>query len=202
MIEPQFQGAESKLCAYCGKQFHRDKRCTWKHWGKAKFCSRGCSGAYGGDLHRHDFTLSEQFDRFVIRHPQGCWGWKGAVNAAKGGYAVLMWRGRNYYGHLVSLELDGRKVPKGMMGCHHCDNPVCSNPEHLYVGTPKQNMQDAVRRGRVRRGETCATAKLTEEAVRFIRSSSMTVGEMAQRFGVTHGAISMARDGKTWRHVA
>lgn len=202
MIAPQHQGQESKQCAYCGVTFYRDKRCTWKHWAKAKFCGRTCAGKHSGDLHRHNYTLAEQFDRFVIRNPEGCWGWKGAVNTEKGGYAVMSWQGRNYYGHLVSLELDGRKVPKGMMGCHHCDNPICSNPQHLYVGTQKQNMQDAMRRGRVRRGEACASSKLTDEAVRFIRASNLPTGDLARRFGVTHGAVSMARSRRTWKHVA
>lgn len=200
MVDTQFLGQESKPCAECGLLFYRDKRCTYAHWGRAKFCSRKCSGVYGGKKARLNNTLQEQFERFVIKK-DGCWGWKGAVNTAKGGYAILMWEKKQYYGHLVSLELDGRKVPKGMYGCHHCDNPSCTNPAHLYVGTAKQNSADAMARGRNVRGEKCRSAVLTESLVREIRGSEAPAKLWAAALGVSRSNIGMIRTNRTWKHV-
>lgn len=150
MIDPKFRGQESKPCSECGRAYFRDKRCTYAHWGRSRFCSRDCSAAYGARNSRLNNTLAEQFERFVIRQ-DGCWGWRGALNTKKGGYAMLSWSGSSYYGHLVSLELDGRKVPKGMYGCHHCDSSrffvVQSNRQKWrYTGLPRISLPLNMRR--------------------------------------------------------
>lgn len=103
--------------------------------------------------------------------------------------------------HRISLELDGRKVPTGMLACHHCDNPICTNPAHLYVGTHKQNSQDAVRRGRMAKGEVSGVAVLTEQIVREIRGSEAPNVVWAKALGVSRGTIRLARLHATWAHV-
>lgn len=52
------------------------------------------------------------------------------------------------YAHRISIQLSGREIPPGSVACHHCDNPPCVNPLHLFVGTMKDNQQDASRKGR------------------------------------------------------
>lgn len=93
-------------------------------------------------------------------------------------------------------------IPNGMMVCHKCDNPPCCNPAHLFLGTAKDNMQDAVAKGRhsgrfphwaVVRSRV---RKLTDEQVREIKTSSESGVTFARRFGVTEACVSLIRSGK------
>lgn len=79
--------------------------------------------------------------------PMACWPW--TANTLKTGYGLVRRGSRTHYlTHRVALELDGRPVPDGMFGCHHCDNPSCCNPRHLYVGTQEQNVEDKTLKGK------------------------------------------------------
>ena len=88
----------------------------------------------------------------------GCWLWLGYLAGGKKKYAVWgQGRERVQVSHLA-LWLRGIHVPSGFDACHTCDNPVCVNPDHLFVGTRKQNMQDARAKGRLvgyRKREFC-----------------------------------------------
>ena len=99
--------------------------------------------------------------------------------------------------------------------CHHCDNPRCVRPDHLFLGTPQDNSTDMARKKRggaavhperVPRGETHGAAKLTAEAVREIRHlyavGAANQYELAARFGVSQPAIGMIVRRRNWRHVA
>jgi len=77
----------------------------------------------------------------------GCWLWqKGTTN---GGYPCVRFRGRTYMASHLALLSVGVRVPKGYDACHTCDTPLCVNPAHLFVGTRKDNMQDAKAKGRL-----------------------------------------------------
>lgn len=91
-------------------------------------------------------------DRFwakvVKGGPGGCWNWTGHHNGV--GYGML-WApeaGRKVLAHRFSYEMHHGPLPPGVLVCHHCDNPACVNPEHLYAGDYRSNMRDAVARGR------------------------------------------------------
>ncbi len=202
LLKPLFEGAESKACEYCGKTFFRDKRCTWKHWERVRLCSRECVGkvrSITADQTR--LSLREAFERHVVRNKDGCWGWNGLTNK-RGGYPIFPHNKKMYYAHRVSLELDGRPLAKGMYACHHCDNPICTRPDHLYAGTPADNVRDMLERGRARTGERNHFAKLTEGMVREIRASDLSDNQLAERYGVNRTNIYMVRARKTWKHVA
>lgn len=76
----------------------------------------------------------------------GCLIWKGSPNST--GYGQCRRKGTWQYAHRLSFQLHIGEIPKGMMVLHKCDNPMCVNPEHLILGTQKDNMQDCSRKGR------------------------------------------------------
>ena len=94
-------------------------------------------------------TLKERFMEKLPadRDPDECWEWEGFRNSP--GYGVLKVAGVKLRAHRVAWELaNDQKIPEGMLACHHCDNPPCCNPRHLYVGTHADNARDSLDRGR------------------------------------------------------
>jgi hypothetical protein len=90
-------------------------------------------------------SLAEAFWARVAR-TAGCWEWTGAL---RGGYGHLVVAGSDMAAHRLAWELaNGTGVPNGRVVCHRCDNPRCVRPDHLFVATQRQNIRDAVRKGR------------------------------------------------------
>lgn len=135
----------SKECAQCGEPFFRDKRNTWAYWERARFCSRECFGAY--DAARKIAarpSRKEAFEKWFHKGT-GCWNWRGATD--RDGYGIFSYARKTARAARVALELDGRD-PGGNFACHHCDNPSCVRPAHLFVGSNTDNMRDMVAKGR------------------------------------------------------
>lgn len=91
--------------------------------------------------------------------PDACWPWTGSRD--RHGYGRLRGDSKIIYASRYVMELMGRQVPSGMMVCHHCDNPPCCNPKHLYVGTAQDNSDDRV--ARMRGPRALPELKLTSE---------------------------------------
>lgn len=130
-----------------------------------------------------------------------CWEWMGGVR--RDGYGAFWLNGRTLPAHRVALIIGGAEIPDGMCVCHSCDNPVCVNPKHLFVGTPAENTQDMLKKGRAskRHGSYNPSSKLTEDDVRKIRSSTQKLGEIAKRFGISIATACQVKGRKTWKHV-
>ena len=98
---------------------------------------------------------------------------------------------------------NGCEIPKGMLIMHTCDNPNCVNPDHLKLGTHKDNMADRSMKGRTSKGSKHPNAKLTENDVYFIKfeSNDITPKILSEMFGVTKDTICEIRRGKSWKHV-
>ena len=149
-----------------------------------------------------------------------CWIWSWWRNPK--GYGTVKLNGRTMKAHRLSYEVANGPIPKGSgyhgtCVCHKCDVPACVNPEHLFLGTHRENVADRDGKGRVSsgdrhytrtrpekvpRGERHCRAKLTESDVMEIRKATGTYVEIAARFGVGKGAVGYIRRGDTWRHVA
>jgi hypothetical protein len=135
--------------------------------------------------------------------PDKCWTWQGA---GKGnGY------GNTSHGpaHRYAYQLLVGPTPQGLDVCHKCDNRACINPDHLFLGTRRENMADCKRKGRTarggalgeRRGENGTAAKLTWAQVRVIRASQEDSKVLARHFGVTSDNINRIRRHDTWKEI-
>lgn len=131
----------------------------------------------------------------------GCWEWVGGFGA--GGYGVIGRNGKSQRAHRVSYEAYKGEIPEGMVVRHSCDNPACINPDHLSLGTQKENAADRTARGRGSKlkGAQIATAKLTEAQVLEIKSSTLSLTELSEKYGVDKSNIWAIRSGKSWKHL-
>lgn len=124
----------------------------------------------------------------------------------KDGYGSCWFKGKHWYAHRVSFTLHVKEIPIGMDVCHTCDNPSCVNPNHLFLGTHKDNMQDKVRKGRHRYGiptrkavgESHGMAKLTKDQVELIKNELGTYTDIAKKYSVSRYCISRIINGKNW----
>lgn len=147
-------------------------------------------------------------EKWSIPEPNtGCWLWLGGFG--RDGYGNI--NGKIYgewLSHRYALAVTGVEI-EGLYVLHKCDNPACVNPSHLYAGTQLENMQDAVRRGRVSRrcGVLADSAKLTEKDVIEIRerykwrSNQDNIFSISKDYGVSRATINRVVLRKTWAHV-
>lgn len=131
----------TKLCNHCKSPFstyHRNK----------VFCSPRCAGL-GKTVEITPALVRSRWEAYVVRgDSDACWLWQGP-KLVSGGYGVLQ-LGRRYKqrAHRVSYELHTGIIPAGMHVCHSCDTPACVNPNHLWLGTNRQNQADKMQKGR------------------------------------------------------
>lgn len=152
---------------------------------------------------RWNLTLTERFWSKVAKGPATeCWLWTGP--GLKFGYGRIKIDGRHVLAHRAAYELTQGPIPPGSCVLHACDNPPCCNPDHLNLGTYRDNnsQREARGRGRQPKGEGQAKAKLTEADVRMIRASAASSGTLARQLGVSYRLIWLVRTGKNWTHVA
>lgn len=150
---------------------------------------------------------AERFWSKVDRqNPDECWEWQaarmpdgygafGRTGSGSGSVRAHRWSYENAYG----------AIPEGMHICHHCDNPPCVNPAHLFVGTRNDNMRDMVAKGRSRKGERHNQVQLTESQVLEIRrewaAGGQTQTQIAVRFNTNKANVSQIVRGKKWQHL-
>lgn len=189
----------TKSCDHCSAVFEKDKRLDWKQWAARRYCSQDCTGKASTILNASRRPSVRQKFEANFDRTEGCWEWKGTIDGY--GYGVLDHNRRRYRGHVLALEYDGRPVLEGQVGCHHCDNPRCVRPSHLYPGTPLDNVNDAVVRDRIAHGVRNYNAKLTPADVQEMRKLDLPFAEIGRRFGVSRPTAAKAVKGQSWRRV-
>ncbi len=151
-------------------------------------------------------TLEERFWAKVQRGPD-CWEWT-AHTAGLGYGSMRVWRDGRWaheYAHRVAWILTHGPIPAGLQVCHHCDNPLCVRPDHLFLGTQRDNMRDKIAKGRHPRGEQSPLAKLTAGSVlraRELVAAGATRSSIARSLGVSGTTIEDAVKGRTWGWLA
>ena len=148
-----------------------------------------------------------------------CWPWQGAK--LKTGYGVVKHRCKQYKAHRASFAIHRGQIPGGMLVCHHCDNPSCVNPSHLFLGTPQDNMTDKVQKGRqsrgdehaksiaksekhqsaIVRGEKHGRSKLSDDQraniIKLLNDGELNQTQIAQMFSITQSNVSVIN--RRWR---
>ncbi len=129
--------------------------------------------------------------------------WTG--NLTDRGYGQMQFHGKRTYVHRISYAINIGPIPEGMFICHTCDVRNCINPEHLFLGTAKENIQDMVRKGRNK-------TKLSKEQVLEIREkykpckskwdkNCYSMSKLAKEYRVGIISILKILQRKTWRHI-
>lgn len=226
-------------CDYCGipsekrlVDFKRKDRASLKRDDgvKASFCSLSCMSRWREDYYDRTGLRQERIEDLLVdrfwakvdktpgQGPDGtCWEWTGA-RFRKTGYGKFSWRigrhkeqariaSRAYYINILKQDIKGKNV------LHKCDNPPCVNPEHLYLGTQKDNSDDKVRKKRHLFGETAKSAKLTEkqvlEARRLAKEREGTTTKIAlgvslvneMGLPVSPETLVNILNGHSWKHL-
>jgi len=155
-------------------------------------------------------SLQERFEEKVELIPFSTCHWWTGYQKGKG-YGAIKVAGKNRSAHRVAYELYIGPIPKheshhGMCVCHKCDNPLCVNPNHLFLGTNQDNMNDMKSKRRPNnrvKGESHHLAKLNRRDVLEIRemAGSLKQKDIAKIYGVAPSQISSVICRKTWKHI-
>ncbi|MFA5346508.1 MAG: HNH endonuclease signature motif containing protein [Methanoregula sp.] len=144
--------------------------------------------------------LEERFrEKFTEGDPDTCWMWKGAVHPQ--GYGLVKRKdGAQMRANRVSWEVYRGPIPEGMMVLHRCDNPGCVNPDHLFLGNQRDNMDDMRKKGRKAstQGENNGAHKLSEREVLEILDTPGAQHRIAKKYGVCQMTVSLIKQGKRW----
>lgn len=205
---PNTRTEETRHCLFCKKEFHPFE---WEQT-RQQFCSVKCRW---NSIRAID---SETFFWSRVTKTDGCWIWTGSIMSK--GYGRFKKNRRHFYAHRFSLELHlGRKLISGEQANHGCDNRQCVRvgDGHIFLGTQKDNILDAMNKGRmavqrpefhaskkILSGELHPRAKLNEEIIREIRrlrEEGWTQQAIADVVGHDQGNISGILLGKSWAHV-
>lgn len=164
----------------------------------------------GSHKHFEDARLDSRFwPKVAIGLPGECWLWTASVGGP--GYGQINFQGIPATAHRLVYELYFGPIPPGKFVLHKCDIRRCCSPEHLFLGTPADNVADMIGKGRQRRvapekyaaGESHGRHKLTAQQVREIReiyaSGESTQVELGKRYGVSGAHVCGIVSGKFWK---
>ena len=141
-----------------------------------------------------------------VNRTEGCWLWTGQTKDGYGQFAVNQ---KKIGAHRVAYFLKHGPFDYNLLVCHHCDNPPCVNPEHLFLGTDRDNTDDMIKKDRHAYGQRLPQTKLKEEdvleIVRRCKNNSWKhngrIEEVAKEFNICAANIYSILDGRSWSHL-
>jgi len=145
--------------------------------------------------------MTKFFTSFSVDPDTKCWEWDALTH--RQGYGWLHFQGKYHLAHRVAWFIFWGRMPQPKEAvCHKCDNPKCVNPDHLFVGTQKDNVADCIAKGRARKGHPIGSknprAIFTEEQVRNILRDTRKQRDIAREHGCAESTISMIKRGNNW----
>jgi len=172
-------------CRHCGEHIDFPEiRPDAQRVSRPKYCSDHC-------------RLYSKVSQAPGHGPDGdCWEFQGSKH--RFGYGMINMSGTKASdiktAHAVAWIIAYGSIPDGMFVCHKCDHPPCCRPDHLFLGTHQDNMDDMVKKGR-------GGFRFTQDQVKQILSEYGTDEEIAEKFGCSASKIWRIRTGQTWRNV-
>lgn len=149
---------------------------------------------------------ARRFSTKIDRNEHGCWNWTGCTNqSGYGAFRVSRPTRKTVLAHRFAYEMARGEIPPGLFVCHHCDNPKCCNPDHLYLGDQTRNMRDASERGRMPVGEAHHATTLTEIEARFIKiwlAHGFPQRLIAETFQTSQTTVWNINRGASWSRVS
>lgn len=143
-------------------------------------------------------TLKD-FTKKISKQGNGCWHFTGHQHPD--GYGTFTIDGKRYQAHRFSYEHFKGPIVKNLYVCHTCDNRICVNPAHLWLGTHDENQKDKALKGRSVRGEKQVNHKLTEEQVLKIRKDPRPRKKIAEDYKISYWYVSDIKSKKNWKHI-
>ncbi len=179
-------------------------------------CDRVCKGHGLCEMHYDrwrahgdpNYTRPTEEERFWskvdVRAPDECWPWSSALN--EHGYGVFGGRKLPVLAHRAMWQVFNGPIPAGMCVLHHCDNPRCVNPAHLWLGTNADNTADMMTKGRHKPvslpGERNPNVRITADDVACIRAlyaaGGISQDRLARQFGISQTQTSRVIRGESW----
>lgn len=185
-----------KTCsvADCTDKYYAVGLCG-KHYSRKK---KGQSLTEKSVYQMTDFERLQQ--KFTVA-PSGCWEWNSPRPDNRAN--TFLYQGTVQIAYRASWKIRNGAIPDGLCVLHRCDNGLCVNPEHLFLGTHMDNRNDMLSKGRdnVAKGERVTSAKLTANDVADIKASKLNGNQLSKIYGVHRRTIYDILDGKTWTHI-
>jgi len=140
-----------------------------------------------------------------VKSKEECWNWKGSLNS-QNGYGRFGIQNSYYITSRIAYWIYYNIDPEFKLVCHSCNNTLCCNPNHLYLGTQSENIQQSFNELRsIHRGSFNSCAKLNEIKAKQIRNllenTSLTLREIGEKFGIAISTVGHIKYSQNWTHV-
>jgi|GEM_PF-966020 len=182
-----------RICRYCGDVFATTTANSY-------FCPGKCKAKWIRSGKMPKQTAAEKILLRVAKQANGCWNWTGS-RSQQTGYGTVSWEGDPIRTHRWAWMHKHGEIPDGLCVLHKCDNPACINPDHLFLGTSRENIEDRDRKGRGK-GWTRLFNDRQANVIRSAYRSGMSILELAAMLECHSMTIYNLVTGKTYRSLS